>query len=166
MRESRLKIVVLPAPLGPMIVKTAPASTSKLTPASALMPPKLIARSSTCRRLIRLAGGPDMAPRPPALGRAPAKPWRASGLTVRVSPQPLRAHVRLLAAERRALVEGEHREVKLDLRPAPVNAQWLEQNEQHEDEAEEPGLEPRLLHEAVEPAPRRNGVPSLRDQHR
>src|SRR6266581_2600587 len=29
--------------------------------------------------LIYLPGGPEMAPRPPALGRAPAKPWRASG---------------------------------------------------------------------------------------
>jgi hypothetical protein len=29
-------------------------------------------------RIIR-AGGPDMAPRPPALGRAPAKSWGASG---------------------------------------------------------------------------------------
>src|SRR5690349_22314565 len=28
--------------------------------------------------LIDFPGGPDMAPRPPALGRAPAKPWRAS----------------------------------------------------------------------------------------
>src|SRR5438309_7661106 len=27
---------------------------------------------------ISLTGGPDMAPRPPAVGRAPAKPWRAS----------------------------------------------------------------------------------------
>src|SRR3989442_4038503 len=35
--------------------------------------------------LIPLPGGPEMAPRPPALGRAPAKPWRASGLRQDVS---------------------------------------------------------------------------------
>src|SRR5262249_16544612 len=29
--------------------------------------------------LIGFPGGPDMAPRPPPLGRAPAQPWRASG---------------------------------------------------------------------------------------
>ena len=40
----RLKIVVLPAPFGPMMVKTSPCSTSKLTPSTARMPPKLIAR--------------------------------------------------------------------------------------------------------------------------
>src|SRR4051812_10412532 len=26
-----------------------------------------------------ISGGPEMAPRPPTLGRAPAEPWRASG---------------------------------------------------------------------------------------
>src|SRR5215510_2591195 len=35
--------------------------------------------------LIDLAGGPDMAPRPPSLGRAPAAPGRASGLPPDVS---------------------------------------------------------------------------------
>src|SRR5882762_1633496 len=30
-------------------------------------------------------GGPDMAPRPPTFGRTPAKPWRASGLPQDVS---------------------------------------------------------------------------------
>ena len=30
-------------------------------------------------RLTDLSGGPEMAPRPPTLGHAPAKPWRASG---------------------------------------------------------------------------------------
>src|SRR3989454_9671819 len=34
--------------------------------------------------VIDRTGGPDMAPRPPTLGRAPAKPWRASGLAFAV----------------------------------------------------------------------------------
>src|SRR5256886_1704670 len=35
-------------------------------------------RGSVPFMLIFLPGGPDMAPRPPSLGRAPAQPWRAS----------------------------------------------------------------------------------------
>ena len=50
MREIRLKMVVLPAPLGPMMVKTSPGSTSKLTPSTARMPPKLMASSSAAKR--------------------------------------------------------------------------------------------------------------------
>src|SRR5439155_14136868 len=34
-------------------------------------------------------GGPEMAPRPPTLGRAPAQPWPASGLPWPVSPKRL-----------------------------------------------------------------------------
>src|SRR5262245_31019868 len=37
-------------------------------------------------RLIWCTGGPDMAPRPPTLGRAPAKPWPASGSPHKFSP--------------------------------------------------------------------------------
>src|SRR5438876_10311619 len=165
MRLSRLKIVVLPAPLGPMIVSTWPGSTAKLTPASALMPPKLMARSSAVNKLTGVAGGPEMAPRPPSLGRAPAEPWRASGVTHDVSPQPLRAHVGLLAPEGGALVERKQRAVELDLQPASVDAERLEEDEEHEDEAEQAGLEAGLLHEPVEPLPRRHRVARLRDQH-
>ena len=50
MREIRLKMVVLPAPLGPMMVKTWPASTSKLTPSTARMPPKFTTSSSAAKR--------------------------------------------------------------------------------------------------------------------
>src|SRR5919109_796283 len=49
--------------------------------------------SSRPARLICLPGGPDMAPRPPTLGRAPAQPWRASGLTQDVSSLRLLAFV-------------------------------------------------------------------------
>src|SRR5919198_3788738 len=42
----QLKMLVLPAPLGPMTAKKAPASTARLTPARAATPPKLRCRSS------------------------------------------------------------------------------------------------------------------------
>src|SRR5688572_11404593 len=41
--------------------------------------------SGTATTLICFSGGPEMAPRPPALGRAAAEPWRASGLVYDVS---------------------------------------------------------------------------------
>src|SRR5438445_10816250 len=47
-------------------------------------------RSTVAGSPIILAGGLEMAPRPPALGRAPAKPWRASRLK-RVSSRPGRS---------------------------------------------------------------------------
>src|SRR2546426_11659885 len=52
----------------------APAAKSR-TPRIASQSPEPVRRKG----LIDLPGGPDMAPRPPALGRAPAQPWRASG---------------------------------------------------------------------------------------
>ena len=39
MREIRLKIEVLPAPFGPMMVKISPFSTAKLTASTAFRPP-------------------------------------------------------------------------------------------------------------------------------
>src|SRR5882762_6226177 len=164
MRLSRLKIVVLPAPLGPMIVSTWPGSTAKLTPASALIPPKLMARSSTANRL---KCQPRGAPR---LRRGASERWGSGGhfgapSKNDVSSQPLRAHVGLLAPEGGVLVEGKQREVDLDLHPASVDAEWLEEDEEHQDEAEEAGLEAGLLHEAVEPLPRRHRVARLRDEH-
>src|SRR5713226_5159990 len=48
----QLSSVVLPAPFGPMIPRTSPSSTLKLTPASALTPPKRLLRSCTARRLM------------------------------------------------------------------------------------------------------------------
>src|SRR3989442_1145298 len=64
-------------------------STARAKPASSLGTRARIASASSRRTrsamrrrsgpLICLSGGPEMAPRPPALGRAPAQPWRASG---------------------------------------------------------------------------------------
>src|SRR6266545_2025897 len=143
-------MVVLPAPLGPMIVNTSPASTAKLTSSSARMPPKLIPSPAAAKRLIVPGGGARHGPpHPPALGaprgtrgapRSPARPR---------SPQPLRAHVGLLAPEGRVLVQRERREEQPDLQPAPVDPERLEEDEQHEDEPEDPGLQPRLLDEPV-----------------
>src|SRR2546427_1180485 len=58
----------------------APAAKSR-TPRIASQSPEPVRRKG----LIDLPGGPDMAPRPPTLGRAPAQPWRASGLAQDVS---------------------------------------------------------------------------------
>src|SRR5262249_28669563 len=124
MRLIRLKMVVLPAPFGPMIVKTSPASTLKLTPSRAWTPPKLMASSCASKSALTRPGSR--------------------------SPQALRPHVRLLALEGGTLVEWEHREVQLDLHPPPVDAERLEEDEQHEDQAEDPRLEGRLLDEAVD----------------
>src|SRR5687767_15553991 len=58
-----------------------------------------IAASSSTTRTLRVisTGGPEMAPRPPALGRAPASPWRASGLLSLVSSLlPLQVQVDFL----------------------------------------------------------------------
>src|SRR3989475_13095171 len=52
----------------------APAANSR-TPRIASQSPEPVRRKG----LIDLPGGPEMAPRPPALGPAPAEPWRASG---------------------------------------------------------------------------------------
>src|SRR5262245_48309832 len=139
MRLTRLKTVVLPAPFGPMIVNTSPGSTAKLTPSRARTPPKLIARSSA-------------ASRPPAVIRGCLRLLRARGRWAssrRRSSEPLRAHVRLLPLERGALVQGKDREVDLELHPAAVDAERLEQDEQREDQAEHAGLERGLLHEAI-----------------
>src|SRR2546428_10034300 len=61
------------------------------TPRIASQSPEPVRRKG----LIDLPGGPDMAPRPPALGRAPAQPWRASGTRPpalgRAPAQPWRA---------------------------------------------------------------------------
>src|SRR4029450_13489252 len=49
----QLKMLVLPAPLGPMMAKNSPRSTSRLTPARAATPPKLRCRLSRARSPIR-----------------------------------------------------------------------------------------------------------------
>ena len=45
MRLIRLKIVLLPAPLGPTMAKISPSLTSKVTPSTARMPPNEIEMS-------------------------------------------------------------------------------------------------------------------------
>src|SRR6267142_3449515 len=49
----QLKMLVLPAPLGPMMAKKSPALISRLTPARAATPPKLRCRFSRARSAIR-----------------------------------------------------------------------------------------------------------------
>src|SRR5215831_10870093 len=49
----QLKMLVLPAPLGPMTAKNWPRSTARLTPARAATPPKLRCRFSSARSPIR-----------------------------------------------------------------------------------------------------------------
>src|SRR5439155_9690093 len=72
-------------------------STARAKPSSSLGTSARIAsassrntRSAMRRRsgvlMLLLSGGPEMAPRPPALGRAPAPPWRASG--TQEAPRP------------------------------------------------------------------------------
>src|SRR5882724_6812785 len=76
----------------------APTATIVMTAPTPMMMPSIVsalrslftrsARSAmrtACSAFMVLAGGPDMAPRPPTLGRAPAQPWRASGLAPHVS---------------------------------------------------------------------------------
>ena len=57
----QLKMLVLPAPLGPMMAKKSPALTSRLTPARAATPPKLSCRASRASSVIG-AGAPKGCP--------------------------------------------------------------------------------------------------------
>src|SRR5436190_22001832 len=50
MQLMRLKMVLLPAPLGPTMAKISPSFRSKLTPSTALMPPKAIEMLSASNR--------------------------------------------------------------------------------------------------------------------
>src|SRR5205823_4245890 len=45
--------------------------------------------------VINLSGGHEMAPRPPTLGRAPAKPWRASTSRSSMRPRDAQAPCRV-----------------------------------------------------------------------
>src|SRR5215831_17234523 len=57
-----------------------PGPLSRRTAASPLTPTKRTSPSAPAASGLRtfIAGGLEMAPRPPTLGRAPAEPWRAS----------------------------------------------------------------------------------------
>src|SRR5712691_10991995 len=54
----QLKMLVLPAPLGPMIAKKSPAAISRLTPARAATPPKLRCNPSRASSAIRAYAPP------------------------------------------------------------------------------------------------------------
>src|SRR2546425_864713 len=96
----RLTSVVLPAPLEPMRASTSPSCTRKSTRSTARNSPNCFTRAFvSSSTLIDRRGGPRYGPPAssseggyaplglprPALGRAPAQPWRASGLTQDVS---------------------------------------------------------------------------------
>src|SRR3972149_609163 len=103
----RLKIVVLPAPFGPIIVYTSPRFTSKLTLSTATTPPKWMPRFSTLKKLMRIC--------------------------TRSSAQPLRFHVALLAAEHALAVEREQLEPGAHLEPAAVQAARIAPTEAEHD---------------------------------
>src|SRR6058998_3656244 len=96
----RLTSVVLPAPLEPMRASTSPSCTRKSTRSTARNSPNCFTTAFvSSSTLIDRRGGPRYGPPAssseggyaplglprPALGRAPAQPWRASGLTQDVS---------------------------------------------------------------------------------
>src|SRR4051794_15497517 len=132
MRLIRLKMVVLPAPFGPMMEKTSPSSTSKLTASTARMPPKRMAMSSARNRLIgghslsRCHAGCAM-----TMGMAGSSPAMTIVGTA-TSSQPLRAGVGFLSPEARAALQRIGLEPVLDLDPASIDAAGLEQD--HDDQ--------------------------------
>src|SRR6058998_4094796 len=96
----RLTSVVLPAPLEPMRASTSPSCTRKSTRSTARNSPNCFTTAFvSSSTLIDRRGGPRYGPPAssseggyaplglprPSLGRAPAQPWRASGLTQNVS---------------------------------------------------------------------------------
>src|SRR2546425_4881421 len=94
---TRLKSVVLPAPLGPMIRRRSPGSTARFTAAVTRRPPNDFSRLRTASAIIGHRGGaphspppppppppppkkPGAPPPPPPAKRAPAQPRRPPGL--------------------------------------------------------------------------------------
>src|SRR5262245_56486215 len=77
-----LRSVVLPQPLRPTTHRNSDSAIAMVTSRSAGTVRSAASYSNvrwrSSMKLIDRTGGPDMAPRPPALGRAPAEPWRAS----------------------------------------------------------------------------------------
>src|ERR1700733_11722332 len=113
----RLKSVVLPAPLGPMSVKTSPLATSKLTSRTARTPPKLTLRFRTCKRLSEAV----------------------------ISPDPFGALKGFLTAEHAAPVEWEEGEERPQFQPASVDSQRFEDDEQDDHQTIDDGLQPCCL---------------------
>src|SRR5437667_10319125 len=82
----QLKMLVLPAPFGPMIAKRSPAATSTLTPARAATPPKLRcnpSRASSAMRAYALPrSGEGHAHGPPAVSMTDECVERLSGNSI------------------------------------------------------------------------------------
>src|SRR5262249_37292328 len=94
-----------------MSPKISPRRTARSMPRTASSAPYRFVNArvamATSTSVIGRAGGADTAARPPTLGRAPAKAWRASDLTrddssVRLASRPLRAVDENLAVGRHA----------------------------------------------------------------
>src|SRR5262249_18606036 len=111
------------------MIEAIPPSSVKSTRLTAVRPPNRLVTPRASKRVTDLAGGHDMAPRPPSLGRAAAEPWRASG-----SPQDDSSQLSLAAAG------GEDA-----LRP--------EDHHEHEDDAEDHPLVLRRLGPGAEIGP-------------
>src|SRR5262245_55346502 len=90
----QLKMLVLPAPLGPMMAKKSPAATSRLTPARATTPPKLRCRPSRASSAIP-------AKRSPGLAEAPRRRQHRSQGAPEVSKCCARTRPRACALRRR-----------------------------------------------------------------
>src|SRR5438128_3490029 len=82
----QLRSVVLPAPFGPMMPRMSPSSTPKLTPASALTPPKRLLTSLTASKV---TPAPTLSPHP-ALPRKRGRERTKLGKEL-----PRRSHARL-----------------------------------------------------------------------
>src|ERR1700722_4486526 len=62
MRLTMLKMVVFPAPFGPMMANISPCLTEKLTPSTALRPPKYNARSVTVSSAMSVSNAMSASP--------------------------------------------------------------------------------------------------------
>src|SRR6266581_8389796 len=95
----QLKMLVLPAPFGPMIAKRSPAATSTLTPARATTPPKLRcnpSRASSAMRAYALPrSGEGHANGPPVVSMTDESVERLSGNSI-LGMTPPRLDGRLL----------------------------------------------------------------------
>src|SRR5690606_15200240 len=124
-----LKMVVLPAPLGPISENTSFGHTSKETSFTAFRPPNCTDRffASSSGAVMPPSAGPSQGGRRSTPGsRAAAEPLSplsaGKGSGERPSFHPLRLHVALLPPEHALAVEGEELEEGADLQPAAVQA--------------------------------------------
>ena len=95
----RLKSVVLPAPLGPMIARRSPGGTARSTPLTAWTPPKCLRRPTRAARTRRLARWRRLPPprRPPT---RPTKPCgRTTMTTITIAAEEERPVHRPLPAD-------------------------------------------------------------------